>query len=249
MKTFDRFCLGVSALLLSGVVSFAEPKPIVEHKDNDHATPAFKFANVPAPAKTNAALQASLVIVDGTRDENAAELNALHDGKLPSAEDEPSANFFFAEATDGGRLLMDLGKAIDIKQVNTYSWHPGTRAPQVYKLYGSDGKPDGFDSKPKRATDPEKAGWKLIASVDTRPKAGEGGGQYGVSISDSAGMIGHYRYLLFDISRTEKDTISAILFTARLPSSAARGAKRPKRRRLQAAAASSWRIRRTANAI
>src|SRR5262249_19351585 len=34
-------------------------------------------------------------------------------------------------------------------------------------------------------------------------KEGAGGGQYGVSISDSEGSIGSYRYVLFDMARTE----------------------------------------------
>jgi len=43
----------------------------------------------------------------------------------------------------------------------------------------------------------------LLATVDTRPAQGELGGQYGVSLSPAAGaLIGSYRYLLFDISRT-----------------------------------------------
>ena len=41
--------------------------------------------------------------------------------------------------------------------------------------------------------------------MDTRPKTGDGGGQYGVSISDTEGTIGKYRYLLFDMSNTETD--------------------------------------------
>ena len=101
---------------------------------------------------------------------------------------------------------MDLGSAIEIKEVNTYSWHPNTRGPQVYKLYASDGTAKDFNSKPKTGTDPAKAGWTLVATVDTRPKEGQGGGQYGVSIADSTGAaLGKYRYLLFDISRTEAD--------------------------------------------
>jgi hypothetical protein len=203
IKTF--ISIGAAAFLVSGAVSFAEINTVVEHKPNEGASAAFKFDKVPALAKTNAANQARFVLVDGVRDENGADLNVLHDGKLPSEEDEPSANFFFAEGTDGGRVLVDLGKAIDIKQVNTYSWHPSTRAPQVYKLYGSDGKVEAFAAQPKKETDPEKVGWKLVTGVDTRPTSGEGGGQYGVGISDSAGAIGHYRYLLFDISRTQKD--------------------------------------------
>jgi len=53
--------------------------------------------------------------------------------------------------------------------------------------------------------DPQGAAWKLIASVDTRPAEGTMGGQYGVSISDAEGILGEYRYLLFDIFRTEDD--------------------------------------------
>jgi hypothetical protein len=46
-------------------------------------------------------------------------------------------------------------------------------------------------------------GWKLLATVDTRPAPGEPGGQFGVSITDTAGTMGRQQYLLFDISRTE----------------------------------------------
>ena len=102
---------------------------------------------------------------------------------------------------DGSRWICAETNAI--AQVNTYSWHPNTRAPQVYKLYGSDGSGDSFKARPTRPTDPESCGWKLMARVDTRPKAGEPGGQYGVSISDSRGTLGKYRYLLFDCSATE----------------------------------------------
>ena len=105
-----------------------------------------------------------------------------------------------------GFALPQAAGAIEIKQVNTYSWHPNTRGPQVYKLYASDGTAKDFDAKPKAGTDPTKVGWKLVATVDTRPKDGEGGGQYGVSIADSKdASIGKYRYLLFDMSRTEAD--------------------------------------------
>ena len=66
---------------------------------------------------------------------------------------------------------------------------------------------EGFNREPQSGVDPEKSGWKLVARVDTRPTGNEGeaGGQYGVSIFDSDGPIGTYRYLLFDISRTEND--------------------------------------------
>ncbi len=194
-----------SALLLSASVGFAETRIVVDHNDNDHASSAFKFSTVPAPAAINAATKASFTIVDGERDDNGGELDVLHDGKLPTEEDQPSGNFFFNAGTDGGRLLVDLGVALDLKQITTYSWHPNTRGPQVYKLYGSDGQGGDFNARPKRGKDPLQCGWILVGKVDTRPKTGQGGGQYGVSISDSEGTIGKYRYLLFDISNTENE--------------------------------------------
>ena len=195
------------AILLSTLLAAqGEIKVTINHNDNDDAKPEFKFKEVPAPSKDDAGAKAKFSIVDGERDENGAEVTALNDGKLPGEDDQPDANFFFNAGTEGGRLLADLGDVIAVKQVNTYSWHPNTRGPQVYKLYASDGKADGFNAKPKKGTDPEKAGWKLVAKVNTKPKGGaEGGGQYGVSIADSAGALGKYRYLLFDILQTEED--------------------------------------------
>jgi hypothetical protein len=195
----------VAACALFVSAGRAEVKVVVNHNDNDKATADFKFKEVPSPAKDDAAAKAKFTIVDGDRDENGGEIEKLNDGKLPTEEDQPEENFFFAQRADGGRIGIDLGNAIDIKQVNTYSWHPNTRGPQVYKLYASDGTAADFKAEPKRDTDPEKAGWKLIAKVDTRPKEGEGGGQYGVSIADTNGPLGKFRYLLFDVRETEND--------------------------------------------
>jgi hypothetical protein len=203
MKSLTPLLLAASALLFSATASPGEIKILIDHNPNGEAGAGFKFKRVPPPAKNDAAAKAKFSIVDGERDDNGAELDALHDGKLPAEEDEPGENFFFNAGTEGGRLQVDLGSAIEIKQVNTYSWHPNTRGPQVYALYAADGASADFKPEPKKGLDPEKNGWKLVAKVDTRPKEGEPGGQYGVSISDSQGPIGKYRYLLFDISRTE----------------------------------------------
>lgn len=198
------FCLTGAALILFNMAAPAEIKVTTAHNPNDSATAGFKFKNVPGPSKTDAGGRATLALVDGQRDGNGGDLDKLQDGKAPTEEDQPSENFFFRAGSDGGRLQLDLGAPIEIKQINSFSWHSNTRAPQVYKLFGSDGKKEGFNALPKKDTDPEKCGWKQIASVDTRPKEGEPGGQYAVNISDSDGVIGNYRYLLFDISRTEE---------------------------------------------
>ncbi len=188
--------------LLAGQLSLlAEVKVVFEH---DAAGVGFHFKTVPLPANNDAATGAKFTLVEGERDRNGGELVVLQDGNVPTGEDQPRDNFFFQAGKDGGRLTVDLGGRISIQQINSYSWHAGSRGPQVYKVYAADGELDGFNAAPKRGVAPESCGWKLIASVDTRLQAGDGGGQYAVAISDATGeMLGSYRYLLFDISRTE----------------------------------------------
>jgi len=168
-----------------------------------------KLRVIPPPSSTDAATQAEISILSGTRDGNGGGLEKLRDGKAPTESDQPRENFFFNYSGGGGRLLVDLKELVAIEQVNTYSWHPNTRGPQVYELYASDGKGEGFNARPGDGTDLETSGWKLVAKVDTRPgdDGEEEGGQYGVSIFDSEGPIGPYRYLLFDVSRTESRDI------------------------------------------
>jgi hypothetical protein len=171
----------------------------------DHRTPGaldFRFDSVPPPSKSDAASSASVELIAGKLDGNSAPLAALTDGALPSDSDQPSANVFFQADSWGGRVRLDLGRTIDVGRIHTYSWHPGSRGPQLYKVYGSDGTGAGFDLSPSNKLDPANAGWTQIAFVDTRPQEGEGGGQHGVGIS---GNLGRYRYLLFDFFETESD--------------------------------------------
>lgn len=205
MKSRILFLFAACTVALCALPSLAEVKVIVDLHAGDSASAAFRFANVPPASQNDAASKATFTLVSGQRDRNGGDLAVLHDGSVPTEEDQPASNFFFNAGLDGGRLLVDLGSAIDIKQVNTYSWHPGSRGPQVYGLYASDGSDGAFNPQPQKGTDPQTCGWKLIAKVDARPQQGEIGGQYGVSISDSAGLLGKYRYLLFDVSRTEGD--------------------------------------------
>jgi len=192
-------------LLSMALRASAQVKVTVDHNTGSNATPDFKFKNVPSPAKDDAATQAKLKLVVGAKDDSGADLSALTDGLLPTEQDQPAANFFFNAGSDGGRFLMDLGTAIEIAQVNSYSWHPDTRGPQIYALFASDGTTAKFNLEPDAKTDPTSCGWKLIASVNTRPKQGDSGGQYGVSITDASGSLGKFRYLLFDAVPTESD--------------------------------------------
>jgi hypothetical protein len=197
-------------MLVMGGVLMARPaaedvKIVMNRNSGEEASRAFRFKDVASPVKDNAAAKASLMIVDGEIDGNSAPLSALTDGMLPGEEDDPDANFFFEQGTWGGRFRMDFGNAIEIAQVNTYSWHPNTRGPQVYKVYGSDGTGANFNGAPKANVDPVSCGWKLMGSVDTRTQFGENGGQYGVSMSGGAGSLGKFRYLLFSVFQTEVD--------------------------------------------
>jgi len=172
---------------------------VFDHNPNSVANREFKFKNIASPSKDDAASRAKLTLIDGDLDQGSAELAALTDGRLPRDEDEPGANVFFRAGSSGGRFRMDFGSVIDIAQVNTYSWHPNSRGPQLYKLYAADGSDPNFNPDPKRGVDPASCGWKLIALVSTISDRGEDGGQYAASVSD----LGRHRYLLFDIYVTE----------------------------------------------
>ena len=196
--------LGAFAVV-SAIPAGTEVKITIDRNIGPQATRDFKFANVPSPVKDDAAAKSALMLVDGEIDGNGADLGALTDGLLPNYEDQPESNFFFYVGTPGGRFRMDLGATIEIAQVNSYSWHPNSRGPQVYALYASDGADPKFNPAPKGNIDPTTAGWKWIATVDTRIQQGDNGGQYGVSIANTSGSLGKFRYLLFACYSTEAD--------------------------------------------
>ena len=175
------------------------PGFVFDHNSNSSANREFKFNRIASPSKDDAATHAKLTLIDGELDGGSAELAALTDGQLPSDEDEPGSNVYFRAGSSGGRFRMDFGSPIKIAQVNTYSWHPSSRGPQLYKLYAADESDENLNLDPKRGVDPASCGWKLIALVSTLPDAGEMGGQYAASVSVS----GKHRYLLFDVYVTE----------------------------------------------
>jgi hypothetical protein len=192
--------LGLAGALL--VSSFAD----VSFK-GAHLTPGqrgFRFENVPSPKRGDAAAKGRFTIVEGEADTNGAGVAALNDGRLPTSEDQPNRNFFFRAQSQGGRLLLDLGRTVAIKEINTYSWHRDVRAPQVFTVYGSDSVAAAANF-PMRGSDTASAGWKKIDRVSLGNQNEPPGGQYGGSISDTKGLIGSYRFLLFDVEPTKKD--------------------------------------------
>jgi len=205
MKTCLAPTATIAALLATLLPCHGEIKVVTARQSGADATASFKLSNIPAPSPTDVATLAKFTVVDGQRDRNGGELSKLNDGKLPTEADQPAENFFFSQGTDGGRLLVDLGTNRALRQINTYSWHAGARGPQVYMVYASDGSRSEFQAEPKRTVAPASCGWRLLARVDTRGPEGPAGGQYGVSITESSGDIGSYRYLLFDMFRTETE--------------------------------------------
>src|SRR5262249_12718203 len=170
----------LSSLILLMFMGTAQgqAKVTIDHNAGIDANSIFKFKHVPSPARDDAAAKAKLTLIVGRKDGDSAELNALTDGFFPGGADEPDANFFFASATDGGRIRIDLESITAIAQVNTYSWHADTRGPQIYNLFAADGSDPKFNPAPDAKTDPATCGWKLVATVDTRPEQGRPGGQY-----------------------------------------------------------------------
>ncbi len=200
---FPNAGLVIAAFILISASAHAQIRVTVDHNTGPAATKQFKFKNVPPPAKDDAAAKATVTLLVGESDPAGGDVSVLTDGLLPTEADDPKSNFYFAPGSGGGRVRMDFGEVIEIKQVNSYSWHTGAGAPQVYLLYASDGAEVGFNAQPNANTDPNSCGWKLITTVDTR-KDGEGG-QYGISISAPHGVLGKYRYLLFSFVATETD--------------------------------------------
>jgi hypothetical protein len=188
----------ISILLLILVVFF-DAQVTFEHNPNTVANREFKFRNIASPSKDDAAANAKLTLIDGDLDQSSGALSTLVDGRVPQDEDEPGGNVFFRAGSTGGRFRMDLTTPIEIARINSYSWHPNSRGPQLYKVYGADGLEPNLNLDPKRGVDPASCGWKLIALVSTLSDKTDDGGQYAASVSD----VGKYRHLLFDCYVTE----------------------------------------------
>jgi hypothetical protein len=199
-KLLPAFATIVTALALS---AHAQVTVTIDHNPDGNAN--FNFSRVATPAKDDAGAAAKWLLLVGELDSNGAGLSGLNDGLLPARQDQPAANLFFTAGSSGGRFRMDLGKLVEIAQVNTYSWHPNSRGPQVYLVYAGDGGDPKFKPEPKGYVDPTTAGWKLLAIVDTRQQYGQAGGQYAVSVTGANGILGKYRYLLFDTVASETD--------------------------------------------
>lgn len=173
----------------------------------DWDKPAWAFKNVHQPSQSAASRQARISIV-GQAEASCLNPAALDNGVMPRQTRLRRDFFAFANGTDGGTIVMDLGQAVPVAEVNSYSAHgpvggttwavefDGVRGPQVYTLYGS------AEEQPDPANLDR---WTQIADVDTRPKSGPWGGRWGVSIhDDKGGLLGKFRWLAWRIRPTLK---------------------------------------------
>lgn len=190
------FCAStMGCVALFSPVVRGETRIQIESNSRQEAKRDFSFKQIPAASKSDAGNFATLRVVDGRPDRNSAKSNVLTDGKLPGGEDAPDANFFFADGSRG-RILFDFGKPIELKSINTYSWHRGTRAAQVYAIYTCQDA-QAAEQTGGSAQQLADAGWRKIADVDTRSETPDGAAQVGVSIDDASGdSLGSSRYAL-----------------------------------------------------
>jgi hypothetical protein len=163
----------------------------------------YKFSNIPFPVRHDLAETGKFEILRGSEDPGDGGLAVLNDGRIPAMEYAPDWNFFFQDGSSGGRLLLDLQKEAMVKRVDTYSQNVAQRGGQVYVVYVSDGSSPDFVERPGVGVEPEEAGWTRLAAVNAAGATDEG--LCGVSVSDSAGLLGKFRYLLFDISSSQPD--------------------------------------------
>jgi quinoprotein glucose dehydrogenase len=136
----------------------------------------------------SAAVVAGMATPDPLSGALGAKLPRLTDALLPANNDDTAHSTWF----DGEsyRFTLDLGKALELERINTYSWHRDGRAPQAWVLWGAAGA-----ALPDAAGDLAKAGWARLAQVDTS-SLGEGG-KHGVCVLAGGGSLGTYRWLLW----------------------------------------------------
>ena len=129
--------------------------------------------------------------------------------------DAPEQSAFFADNTQHGRILLDLGKVALVHKINTYSCHvynlveagcAAHSAPRShYTLYGysrrrlaGHGRRSG---KPRLEVDqPRQYGRVLHGPSRQKPACATGGLDHG-----DRRKVGQYRFLLWDVEPTHVD--------------------------------------------
>lgn len=205
-----RLTLFLSSLLLFFYSGNAQTVK-TEHITGKEMLTRWEFGTIMRPSKSDAASNSTITITGNKQLSSCLPPAALNNGVLPQETRLLRDFFCFMDNTDGGKIVMDLGKVIPVAMVNTYSAHgpvigttwceefDGARGPQVYTLYGSAAQnPDAGNLKTTE--------WVKIADVDTRPSDdADWQGRYGVNISgENNKSLGDFRWLVWDVKPTFK---------------------------------------------
>jgi putative heme-binding domain-containing protein len=118
------------------------------------------------------------------------KLPRLNDGKLAANDDDISACTWFDQ--QDARWVLDLGSAVEIGRIDTYSSHKGDRAPMDIAVWGS---------KDEVMPDPSslKGSWVKLGGGNTG-NLGEGG-KHALSLLNTMGSLGTYRWILWQSKR------------------------------------------------
>lgn len=196
--------------LRAGESLYVEPgkRQIITRIERGDGTADFRFPTIDPPSNGDYADRilgnATVRVLHGQLNSRSADV--LLDGAAQSQQDAPQESAFFDSRR--GAFLVDLGKTISIRRINSYSWHQHetieehrNRAQQRFTLYGFAG-----NALPDLQQEPEESGWTRIARVNSdrffevrdsldRPS------QQACSITGPGGEIGRFRYLLWEVSR------------------------------------------------
>lgn len=208
---FQRLTIALHLLLSACMPAIAQ---VAVKAEVAKAGSYFDFESLPKPAINDLGAKAVWKIAGGRADRSSAAIAVLSDGLMPTGNDQPNQNFFFAAGSEGGLIAVDLGAVQDVSQVVTYSWHSDSRAPQVYSLYAAVGDEPEFAIPDSTSALSESKAWRKLADVDTRPaKAAKDngtrnavrGGQHAARIANPKASLGNFRHLLFAVSPTERE--------------------------------------------
>ncbi|MEE8169385.1 MAG: glycoside hydrolase family 38 C-terminal domain-containing protein, partial [Phycisphaerae bacterium] len=126
-------------------------------------------------------------------------LPRLNDGVVARNDDDTSRCVWYDNA---GRFYIDLGGAVSIARINSFSRHRGNRAAQFFSVWGSSAAampPAGFRHG-------KHGDWTLLAVVNTK-ELGDGG-VHGSSITPppDRAALGPYRHLLWVVQDVGQGT-------------------------------------------
>jgi hypothetical protein len=141
------------ALLASACTSLAlaEVRVATEQIGTQRADwnkPAWEFKTIHKPS-TSAASRSARITIVGKAEPSCLAPGALANGVMPQQTRLRRDFFAFANGTNGGLIVMDLGQVTPVSEINSYSAHgpvggttwaeefDGVRGPQVYVLFGS----------------------------------------------------------------------------------------------------------------